>query len=82
MTTALNRVVPDDHNGDYFVHLDEGADDMSGHAKSSLVGVSLNVPITDGRLNLGTWQGVYLMEFRNYRHTRYCLATINGAKYD
>ncbi|GME84195.1 unnamed protein product [Ambrosiozyma monospora] len=53
---------------------------MSGHAKSSLVGVSSN-SITDGRLNLGTWQGVYLMEFRNYRHTRYCLATINGAKF-
>lgn len=77
MTTALNNVVPDDA-GEVFVHTDEGPDDMSGHAKSSIVGVSLNIPIRDGRLALGTWQGIYLMEFRNYRHTRHCVATIQG----
>ncbi|QPG76054.1 hypothetical protein FOA43_003440 [Brettanomyces nanus] len=79
MTTALNNVVPDD-NGRIFDHVDEGPDDMSGHAKASIIGVSLNIPIKDGRLALGTWQGIWLMEFRNYRHTRYCLATIQGLK--
>ncbi|VEU24334.1 DEKNAAC105516 [Brettanomyces naardenensis] len=79
MTKALNKVVPDD-NGQVFDHVDEGPDDMSGHAKSSIIGVSLNIPITDGRLALGTWQGIWMLEFRNYRHTRYCLATITGLK--
>lgn len=79
MTTALNNIVPDD-DGEVFIHADEGPDDMSGHAKSSLVGVSLTIPISNGRLALGTWQGIYLMEFRNYRHTRHCLATIQGLK--
>ncbi|ODV87072.1 hypothetical protein CANARDRAFT_5629 [[Candida] arabinofermentans NRRL YB-2248] len=80
MTTALNNVVPDD-DGKIFVHIDEGPDDMSGHAKSSLIGVSLSIPITNGRLATGTWQGIWLLEFRDYRHTRHCVATINGAKY-
>ena len=44
----------------------EGADDMPAHAKSSLMGVSLTIPIANGRLNLGTWQGIYLCEFRDY----------------
>lgn len=79
MSTALNNVVPDD-NGEIFNHIDEGSDDMSGHAKSSIVGVSITIPITNGKLALGTWQGVYLMEFRNYRHTRYCVATVQGIK--
>ncbi|GMM31315.1 hypothetical protein DAMA08_040600 [Martiniozyma asiatica (nom. inval.)] len=80
MTVALNNVVPDD-DGDIFIHTDEGPDDMSGHAKSSIVGVSLTIPISNGKLALGTWQGIYLMEFRNYRHTRHCVATIQGVKY-
>lgn len=79
LSTALNNVVPDD-DGEVFLHTDEGPDDMSGHAKSSIVGVSLSIPINNGRLALGTWQGVYLLEFRNYRHTRWCVATINGEK--
>lgn len=81
MTTALNNVVPDD-DGRVFRHVDEGSDDMSGHAKSSLVGVSLNIPIKEGRLALGTWQGIWMLEFRNYRHTRHCIATINGEKFE
>ena len=56
------RLVPE--NQPYYQHVDEGLDDMPAHIKSSLVGVSLTVPITHGRLNLGTWQGIYLCEFR------------------
>lgn len=81
MTTAMNLVVPDDTNGEVFRHTDEGPDDMSGHVKSSLIGVSLNIPISNGKLALGTWQGVYLMEFRDYKHRRTCIGTLNGVKY-
>ena len=56
----------------------EGWDDMPAHAKSSLVGTSLSIPITDGRLNLGTWQGIYLCEFRNHGGGRRIVATILG----
>lgn len=83
MTRALNDVVPDDDGSlGKFIHLDEGKDDMSGHAKSTIVGVSLNIPISNGRLALGTWQGIYLLEFRDYRHTRHCIATINGMEFE
>ena len=51
-------------------------DDMPAHAKSSLFGVSITIPITDGRLNLGTWQGIYLCEFRNHGGARSIVATI------
>jgi secondary thiamine-phosphate synthase enzyme len=51
---------------------------MAAHAKSSLVGASLTIPITDGRLNLGTWQGIYLCEFRNEGGQRKVIATIMG----
>lgn len=60
----------------YYDHVLEGADDMPAHAKSSLFGVSLSIPITDGRLNLGTWQGIYLCEFRDYGGPRRIVATI------
>ena len=62
----------------YYDHVLEGADDMPAHAKSSLFGVSLTIPITDGRLNLGTWQGIYLCEFRDYGGPRRIVATIYG----
>ena len=61
-----------------YVHTLEGPDDMPAHAKSTLSGVSLTIPITDGRLNLGTWQGIYLCEFRNYGGTKKLVATIIG----
>ncbi len=51
---------------------------MPAHVKSSLVGVSLSIPITNGKLNLGTWQGIYLNEHRDGKHTRNIVATING----
>lgn len=63
-------------NEPYYNHVLEGADDMPAHAKSSLFGVSLSIPITDGRLNLGTWQGIYLCEFRDYGGPRRIVATI------
>lgn len=76
MEKILNRMVKE--NEPYYDHTLEGADDMSAHAKSSLIGVSITIPITNGRLNLGTWQGIYLCEFRNYGGPRKIVATIYG----
>ncbi|ABN67469.1 conserved hypothetical protein [Scheffersomyces stipitis CBS 6054] len=77
MNHALDRVAPE---GNYYIHADEGPDDMPGHVKSTVVGVSLSIPISNGRLATGTWQGIYLLEFRAYRHARRIVATINGQK--
>jgi len=60
----------------FYVHTMEGKDDMPAHAKSTLSGVSVSIPITGGRLNLGTWQGIYLCEFRNNGGSRRIVATI------
>lgn len=65
-------------NEPYYVHTLEGDDDMPAHAKSSIVGVSLNIPITKGRLNMGIWQGIYLCEFRLHGKSRKIVATILG----
>ena len=62
----------------YYTHNAEGDDDMPAHAKSTLAGVSLTIPITAGRLNLGLWQGVYLCEFRNHGGARRIVATVVG----
>ncbi|WP_106828335.1 secondary thiamine-phosphate synthase enzyme YjbQ [Parabacteroides pacaensis] len=59
----FNRLVPD--GAPYFTHTLEGDDDMSAHIKASLIGASVTIPIKNGRLNLGTWQGIYLCEFRD-----------------
>lgn len=74
MERIMNRLVKE--NEPYYEHTLEGADDMPAHAKCSLFGVSLTVPITDGRLNLGTWQGIYLCEFRSHGGERKIVATI------
>lgn len=74
MEKILNHMVKE--NEPYYDHVLEGADDMPAHAKCSLFGVSITIPITDGRLNLGTWQGVYLCEFRDYGGPRRIVATI------
>ena len=74
MEEILNHVVKE--NESYYQHVFEGADDMPAHAKSSLFGVSLSIPITHGRLNLGTWQGIYLCEFRNHGGSRRIVATV------
>ena len=76
MEKILNRMVKESEP--YYDHTLEGADDMPAHAKSSLIGVSITIPITNGRLNLGTWQGIYLCEFRNYGGPRKIVATIYG----
>ncbi|MCB1194098.1 MAG: YjbQ family protein [Leptospiraceae bacterium] len=63
-------------NKSYFYHTYEGEDDMPAHIKSSIFGVSLHIPITNGKLNLGTWQGIYLCEHRNHGGSRNLVATI------
>ncbi|KAK6498812.1 hypothetical protein TWF481_011385 [Arthrobotrys musiformis] len=81
MTDAMNRIVVEDKKYEgIYRHDAEGSDDMPAHVKSSLIGVSVTIPITDGRLNLGTWQGIYYMEFRNSKHRRSVVATIQGEK--
>ena len=74
MEEILNHLVKERES--YYEHTMEGDDDMPAHAKCSLFGVSLTIPITRGRLNLGTWQGIYLCEFRNYGGSRKIVATI------
>jgi secondary thiamine-phosphate synthase enzyme len=70
----MKRLVPEDTS--LFSHTMEGSDDMPAHIKSSVFGVSLNIPISQHRLNLGTWQGIYICEFRNSRHRRKLVLTI------
>ncbi len=76
MEQIFNRLVKD--NEPYYYHTLEGSDDMPSHAKSVLSGVSLTIPITNGRLNLGTWQGIYLCEYRDYGGPRKIVITIIG----
>ncbi|MFW6326934.1 MAG: secondary thiamine-phosphate synthase enzyme YjbQ [Bacteroidota bacterium] len=70
----MNRLIPE--NEPYFTHTLEGTDDMPAHLKSSILGASLTIPITNHRLNLGTWQGIYFCEFRNRSSSRHIVATI------
>ena len=74
MEKIMNHMVKE--NEPYYDHVFEGADDMPAHAKCSLFGVSITIPITNGRLNHCTWQGIYLCEFRDYGGTRKIVATI------
>lgn len=62
----------------YYQHTMEGPDDMPAHAKASIIGQSLTIPISNGRLNLGTWQGIYLCEFRDCGGPRKIVATLAG----
>lgn len=76
--TCLNKIVPE---GDpQYRHLDEGPDDLPAHIKSSLLGASVTLPVTNGRLNIGTWQGVYLCEHRNNGGSRHLVITVQGEK--
>ncbi len=70
----FDKLVPD--NLPYFEHTLEGPDDMSAHVKSSILGYSLTIPITNGILNLGTWQGIFLCEHRNHGGRRKLVVTI------
>jgi len=72
--TVFNKLVPE--NSRNYIHTIEGPDDMPAHIKSSLVGQSLTIPITNKRLNLGVWQGIYLCEFRNRGGRRKLVITI------
>ena len=70
----MSRLVPE--NQPYYIHTLEGSDDMPAHIKSSLFGATLTIPVSNGRLNLGTWQGIYLCEFRNYGGRRRLVLTV------
>jgi len=74
LETIFNRMVPE--NDPDYIHTTEGPDDMPAHGKSSITGSSLTIPITGGRLSLGTWQGVYLCEFRNRGGGRKIVVTV------
>lgn len=76
MESILNHLVKECEP--YYQHTLEGNDDMPAHAKSSIIGTSVTIPITNGKLNLGTWQGIYLCEFRDYGGNRQMVATISG----
>ena len=73
----FNRTVPE--NTSLYKHTLEGTDDMTSHIKSSLLGASVTIPITNGKLNLGTWQGIYLCEHRNNGGSRNLVCTIMGS---
>jgi secondary thiamine-phosphate synthase enzyme len=74
----FNAAVPED--APYWTHTLEGPDDMPAHIKASLLGPSLSLPVSGGRLALGTWQGIYLCEHRNHGGPRSLLATLHGAR--
>lgn len=76
MEAHFNHQVPE--NAPYYRHTLEGPDDMPAHIKSSLLGTSVTIPVSDGRLMLGTWQGIYLGEHRNRGGSRMIIATLNG----
>ena len=70
----INKMIPEDDP--VYIHTYEGSDDMPAHLKSSVIGAELTIPITNHRLNLGTWQGIYFCEFRNHGGSRKIVATI------
>lgn len=74
--SVFNRLVKE--NEPYYEHTLEGSDDLPAHIKASLLGPSLTIPITNGRLNLGTWQGIYLCEHRNRGGSRRLIVTLQG----
>lgn len=76
MEKHFNKIVPAD--APYYEHTYEGSDDMPAHIKSSMLGPSLTIPIKDGKLNLGTWQGIYLCEHRDHGGARKIVITIMG----
>jgi len=76
MEKHINVMVPED--APYYEHTYEGSDDMPAHIKTSLMGNNLTIPITNGSLNMGIWQGIYIGEHRNYASGRNIIATIQG----
>lgn len=76
MEKFFNEVVPEEL--DFYKHTQEGTDDMTSHIKVTIIGSSVNIPVTNGRLNLGTWQGIYLCEHRNNGGSRQVVVTVYG----
>ncbi|MFN2162279.1 MAG: secondary thiamine-phosphate synthase enzyme YjbQ [Candidatus Promineifilaceae bacterium] len=76
MEAHFNVLAPE--NAPYYIHTYEGPDDMPAHIKAVLLGSSLTLPITNGDLNLGTWQGIYLCEHRNRARSRRLVVTLHG----
>lgn len=76
LESFFNDIVDEDKP--YYTHTYEGKDDMPAHIKAIMIGVSLTIPITNGRLNLGTWQGIYLGEHREHTSRRTLVATLQG----
>ena len=74
--TFLNDLVPESYPK--FRHTYEGSDDMPAHLKNMLLGTSLTIPVTHGKLNLGTWQGIYLFEHRDHATSRHIILTLQG----
>ncbi len=72
----FNKMVPE--NAPYYIHTYEGPDDMPAHIKASLLGSSVSLPLTRGQFNLGTWQGIYLCEHRDYGGRRKLVITVTG----
>lgn len=75
LESSLNAIAPEDFP---YTHTCEGPDDMPAHVKSSLLGASLSIPVREGRLALGTWQGIYLVEHRDHGSARRVVATLWG----
>ncbi|KAI1768856.1 UPF0047-domain-containing protein [Hypoxylon sp. FL1150] len=82
MSDALDRIAPEagPKGEELYRHSAEGSDDMPAHIKSALIGASVTIPIKDGKLATGTWQGIWYLEFRQVKHTRRVVATIQGEK--
>lgn len=72
----INHLIPENHPS--YTHIFEGDDDMPAHLKSSIIGSTVTIPITNGRLNLGTWQGIYLCEFRDHGGARRLVITVTS----
>ena len=80
MESHFNKMVPE--HAPYYLHTYEGSDDMPAHIKAALLGSSVTVPVTNGRFNLGTWQGIYLCEHRNHGGQRRLIITIQGESHE
>jgi secondary thiamine-phosphate synthase enzyme len=72
----MNQLIPENHP--LYTHIFEGSDDMPAHLKASIMGSSVTIPITNGSLNLGTWQGIYFCEFRNHGGSRRMVITVTS----
>jgi len=80
LETHFNKIAPE--HAPHYTHITEGADDMPAHIKTSVLGASLSIPISHGKLLLGTWQGIYFCEHRNYGGHRKLIITLNGETVD